>query len=113
MSGILVVNYTEYSIALFSSKEWRLNYKNELIELGGKYNQNLTWEGEKRKGWIFEKKREDEIQKFVSKHLIMEKIYKYIETETDINKLNKLLQITSDKIKEFQKMQKTILEKTI
>lgn len=105
MSKPLVVNYTEKSIAIFSSEEWGKNNKEKLIELGGRYNPNLTWEGEKKKGWIFSKKRESEILFFLEdesdplpKNDYFEIISNYIKNENDIEKLDALNKIIESHI---------------
>lgn len=53
-----VVEYTEKSIAVFGNTK---DYKEELKDLGGKYNPNLQGQP----GWIFSKQRQDEVVDFV------------------------------------------------
>lgn len=117
MSEILVVNYTEKSIAIFSPEDWGKNNKEKLIEFGGRYNPNLTWEDKKRKGWIFGKKREDEIRNFVTQNSsvsttstivtnedsFLEKFNKYIENENEVEKIRELLQIIQNRVDDLSK----------
>lgn len=58
-----LVDYSEKSIALFGDTK---PLKEQLKKLGGRYNGYLTWEGQKRPGWIFGKKRREEVEKLLS-----------------------------------------------
>lgn len=68
MNNIEIIPYSDRSIAVFSDKEWGEQNKDSLIGLGGRYNPNLTFNDEKRKGWIFSKKRDEEVRKFVNEN---------------------------------------------
>src|SRR5438132_11825954 len=54
---LLIVKYKKEdadeskSVDIFSSKEWAEEHKEELKSFA-RYNPSLTYEGEKRKGWI-------------------------------------------------------------
>ena len=53
--GIYVVKYSEKSIVIFAPKEWGEKNKEELLEYGGLWNKNVTYE-DKTGGWLFKLK---------------------------------------------------------
>lgn len=54
-----MVDYSEKSIAVFGDTK---AIKDQLKELGGRFNPSLNYNGEKRAGWIFSKKKADEVR---------------------------------------------------
>lgn len=60
-----VVEYSEKSVAVFGDTK---TYKEELKKLGGKFNNRLTRNENVEAGWIFSKKAEKDVRKFVSEH---------------------------------------------
>lgn len=59
MEGVEVVEYSEKVIAVFGETK---QYKEQLKQLGGKFNPALKHNGEKRAGWIFSKKSEKQVR---------------------------------------------------
>jgi len=58
ISNITIVPYSDKSIAVIGNT---LEYKDILKDLGGKYNPNLTINGSKTAGWIFSKKKYEQV----------------------------------------------------
>lgn len=59
VEGLEVVDYSEKAIAVFGDTK---AVKEQLKELGGRFNPSLNYNGEKRAGWIFSKKKADEVR---------------------------------------------------
>lgn len=57
-------NYTEKSVAVFGDTK---PFSDRLKELGGRYNPNLTLNGERTPGWIFSNKKKEELQQLTDK----------------------------------------------
>lgn len=58
-----VVDYSEKAIAVFGDTK---SIKDQLKELGGRFNPSLNYNGEKRAGWIFSKKKADEVRNLMA-----------------------------------------------
>lgn len=54
IEGLEIVDYSEKAI------------KEQLKELGGRFNPSLNYNGEKRAGWIFSKKKADEVRNLMA-----------------------------------------------
>lgn len=63
VEGIEVVDYSEKAIAVFGDTK---AIKDQLKELGGRFNPALNYNGEKRAGWIFSKKKADEVKELIA-----------------------------------------------
>ena len=61
--GLEIVDYSEKAIAVFGDTK---AIKEQLKELGGRFNPSLNYNGEKRAGWIFSKKSEEEVRKLIN-----------------------------------------------
>lgn len=59
VEGLEMVDYSEKAIAVFGDTK---AVKEQLKELGGRFNPSLNYNGEKRAGWIFSKKKADEVR---------------------------------------------------
>lgn len=59
VEGLEIVDYSEKAIAVFGETK---EIKDQLKELGGKFNSALKYNGEKRAGWIFSKKQAEKIR---------------------------------------------------
>lgn len=59
VEGLEMVDYSEKAIAVFGDTK---AIKEQLKELGGRFNPSLNYNGEKRAGWIFSKKKADEVR---------------------------------------------------
>ena len=59
IEGVEIVDYSEKAIAVFGNTK---EIKEQLKELGGKFNPALKYEGGKRAGWIFSKKQADKVR---------------------------------------------------
>ena len=57
-----LINYTDKSIAVFGET---YPIKEQLKQLGGKFNKYLVLNGEKKAGWVFGKKAEPKIQAII------------------------------------------------
>lgn len=57
--GLEIVDYSEKAIAVFGETK---AIKEQLKELGGRFNPSLKYHGEKRTGWIFCKKQADKVR---------------------------------------------------
>lgn len=58
-----MVDYSEKAIAVFGDTK---AVKEQLKELGGRFNPALNYNGEKRAGWIFSKKKADEVRNLMA-----------------------------------------------
>lgn len=63
VEGLEIVDYSEKAIAVFGDTK---AIKEELKELGGRFNPSLNYNGEKRAGWIFSKKQADKVKELIS-----------------------------------------------
>ena len=63
VKSIEVVDYSEKAIAMFGDTK---AIKEQLKELGGRFNPSLKHNGEKRAGWIFSKKQTDKVRLLLS-----------------------------------------------
>lgn len=61
--GLEIVDYSEKAIAVFGDTK---AIKEQLKELGGRFNPSLNYNGEKRAGWIFSKKKADEVRNLMA-----------------------------------------------
>ncbi len=61
----ILVDYSEKAIALFGGTK---PIKAELSALGGRFNSRLTYDGEKRAGWIFQKSKEEQVRRLIGKN---------------------------------------------
>lgn len=58
-----IVDYSEKAIAVFGDTK---AVKDQLKELGGRFNPSLNYNGEKRAGWIFSKKQADKVRELLA-----------------------------------------------
>lgn len=63
VEGIEVVDYSEKAVAVFGDTK---AVKDQLKELGGRFNPSLNYNGEKRAGWIFSKKQADKVKELIA-----------------------------------------------
>lgn len=63
-NDLIIVDYSEKAIALFGDTR---NIKNELNDIGGKFNYSLTYKDKKQAGWIFSKKKTTLLKALLSK----------------------------------------------
>lgn len=61
--GLEIVDYSEKAIAVFGDTK---AIKEQLKELGGRFNPSLNYNGEKRAGWIFSKKQADKVKELIA-----------------------------------------------
>lgn len=61
-STLRIVDYSEKSIAVFGDTK---PFKNYLLDIGGKYNDKLTFEDKKTPGWIFSKSKRAKVEELV------------------------------------------------
>lgn len=61
--GLEIVDYSEKAIAVFGDTK---AIKEQLKELGGRFNPALNYNGEKRAGWIFSKKQADKVKELIT-----------------------------------------------
>lgn len=61
--GLEIVDYSEKAIAVFGDTK---AIKEQLKELGGRFNPSLNYNGEKRAGWIFSKKQTDKVRELLA-----------------------------------------------
>lgn len=54
-----IIDYSERAIAVFGNTQ---AIKDDLIALGGRFNPNLTVDGERRAGWIFSAKKRSKVE---------------------------------------------------
>lgn len=62
VEGLGIVNYSEKAIAVFGDTK---AIKEQLKELGGRFNPSLNYNEEKRAGWIFSKKQADKVKDMI------------------------------------------------
>lgn len=67
--GLEVVDYSEKAIAIFGDTK---AIKEDLKALGGRFNPALNYNGGKRAGWIFSKKKAEEVRKLVAPEKVEE-----------------------------------------
>lgn len=63
VEGLEIVDYSEKAIAVFGDTK---AVKEQLKEFGGRFNPSLNYNGEKRAGWIFSKKKADEVRELLA-----------------------------------------------
>lgn len=63
VEGLEVVDYSDKAIAVFGDTK---AIKEQLKELGGRFNPSLNYNGEKRAGWIFSKKQADKVRELLA-----------------------------------------------
>lgn len=63
VEGLEIVDYSEKAIAVFGDTK---AIKEQLKELGGRFNPSLNYNGEKRAGWIFSKKQVDKVRELLA-----------------------------------------------
>lgn len=63
VEGLEIVDYSEKAIAVFGDTK---AVKDQLKELGGRFNPSLNYNGEKRAGWIFSKKQADKVRELLA-----------------------------------------------
>ena len=63
VEGLEIVDYSGKAIAVFGDTK---AIKEQLKELGGRFNPSLNYNGEKRAGWIFSKKQADKVKELVA-----------------------------------------------
>nr|DAK50201.1 MAG TPA: DNA TOPOISOMERASE I [Caudoviricetes sp.] len=63
VEGLEIVDYSEKAIAVFGETK---AIKEQLKELGGRFNPSLNYNGEKRAGWIFSKKQADKVKELIT-----------------------------------------------
>ncbi len=63
VEGLEMVDYSEKAIAVFGDTK---AIKEQLKELGGRFNPSLNYNSEKRAGWIFSKKKADEVRNLMA-----------------------------------------------
>lgn len=63
VEGLEMVDYSDKAIAVFGDTK---AIKEQLKELGGRFNPSLNYNGEKRAGWIFSKKKADEVRNLMA-----------------------------------------------
>lgn len=63
VEGLEIVDYSEKAIAVFGDTQ---SVKDQLKELGGRFNPSLSYNGNKRAGWIFSKKQADKVRELLT-----------------------------------------------
>lgn len=63
VEGLEMVDYSDKAIAVFGDTK---AIKEQLKEWGGRFNPSLNYNGEKRAGWIFSKKKADEVRNLMA-----------------------------------------------
>lgn len=63
VEGLEIVDYSEKAIAVFGDTK---AIKDQLKELGGRFNPSLNYNGKKRAGWIFSKKQADKVKELIA-----------------------------------------------
>lgn len=69
-NDLIIVDYSEKAIALFGDTR---NIKDELNDIGGRFNYSLTYKDQKQAGWIFSKKKAPSVKSLLSKFQTLEK----------------------------------------
>jgi hypothetical protein len=57
---LFLVDYSDKAVAVFGNTK---EVKEQLKEIGGKFNKNLIFNEVKQAGWIFSNKRKDSLEK--------------------------------------------------
>ncbi len=65
-TDFLIVDYSQKALAIFG--DTRL-IKDQLKELGGRFNPKLAHEGTKKAGWIFSKSKEQELRNLLNSQI--------------------------------------------
>ena len=63
VEGIEIMDYSEKAIAVFGDTK---AIKEQLKELGGRFNPSLNYNSEKRSGWVFSKKQADKVKELIT-----------------------------------------------
>lgn len=63
VEGLEIVDYSEKAIVVFGDTK---AIKEQLKELGGRFNPFLNYNGEKRAGWIFSNKKADKVRELLA-----------------------------------------------
>lgn len=63
VEGLEIVDYSGKAVAVFGGTK---AIKDQLKELGGRFNPSLNYNGEKRAGWIFSKKQADKVEGLIT-----------------------------------------------
>lgn len=63
VEGLEIVDYSEKAIAVFGDTK---AIKEQLKELGGRFNRSLNYNGEKSAGWIFSKKQAEKVRELLA-----------------------------------------------
>lgn len=63
VEGLEIVDYSEKAVAVLGETK---AIKEQLKELGGRFNPSLNYNGEKRAGWIFSKKQADKVKELIT-----------------------------------------------
>ncbi len=58
----VIVDYSDKAVAVFGDTK---PIKTELSALGGRFNSRLTYEGQKKAGWIFQKAKEAQVRRLI------------------------------------------------
>lgn len=62
VEGLEIVDYSEKAVAVFGDTK---SIKEQLKELGGRFNPSLNYNGDRRAGWIFSKKQADKVKELI------------------------------------------------
>lgn len=81
-SSLEIVDYSEKAIAVFGDTK---EIKEQLKEIGGRFNPSLKYNGGKRAGWIFSKKQADKVRELVMQNRTD---VATVETETPYREIN-------------------------
>lgn len=60
--NIEIVDYSEKAVAVFGETK---RFKEQLSNIGGRFNPSLKYNGGKRAGWVFSKKQADKVCKLI------------------------------------------------
>jgi len=60
--SLILQDYSEKSVAIFGNTK---SFINKMKDLGGRFNPNLTHNGEKTAGWIFSNKKKQDLINFI------------------------------------------------
>lgn len=60
--SLILQDYSEKSVAIFGDTK---TFINKMKDLGGRFNPNLTHNGEKTAGWIFSNKKKQDLINFI------------------------------------------------
>lgn len=84
LEGLEIVEYSEKAIAVFGETK---EIKDQLKELGGKFNPALKYNGGKRSGWIFSKKQADKVRALFAPSTKSDELY--LECKEEFNEMIK------------------------